>query len=123
MPKKKLLKRIPKLPPDKLEQAIAALAVTRLSKNGRLQLERMLRAAANGDAESIDVVIATLDPIRKGNVTKTVSRLAGLRRGLLQRGTMALNALEEFDELVEEANRVTRDSNITQGMGGDRQNE
>lgn len=97
---------IPALSGEQLEKALAALGVVKMSKDGRAQLANMIKAASNPNAERIDVVIASLDEARKGNVQATVNALNLHTHSLLGRGRTRLAAMsdEAFDRLVEDAN-------------------
>lgn len=108
MSKRKSRSHIPALSPAQLEKAIAGLGVARISERGRSHLEQMLRAAANPNAERIDVVIASLDDERKRNVSQTAKALADLTRERVARGAARLLEMpeDEFNRLVEEANRA-----------------
>lgn len=98
------LKHIPALSSERLEKAVAALGVTRMTKAGKMQVEQMLRAASNPNAERIDVVIASLEKARRGNVEGTHTALTSLTHARVLRGKNKLNALSEAEwaRLVQE---------------------
>ena len=86
--------------------AIAEIERSGLPKAARRQIEAMLRAAANPNAENPAEVIKTLEPERRLNVEATITALATHRRGITGRGRVGLQQLSdgEWQKLVEEAN-------------------
>jgi hypothetical protein len=86
--------------------ALGELQRSKLSKAGKRQLEAMLRAAANPDAEKPENVIKTLEPERRRDIEATMSVLATHRKSITQRGMDALNDMsdDEWDSMVMEAN-------------------
>jgi hypothetical protein len=97
---------IPPLDPLQLEAVLARLAATRISPAGKLQIRRMLEAAANPNAEAPEVVIETLPVERRTDIKQTQRAVGGIMLGLTRRGGQKLMALsdEEWNALVDEAN-------------------
>lgn len=105
-PKFRKIRKIPALPPQRLKAALDQLQRTTLAPAAKRQLEAMLRAAANPEAETPENVIRTLEPERRANVEATIQTLSGHRRSVTARGRDALMRLsdDEFDLMVQEAN-------------------
>ncbi len=96
---------IPPLDPLQLEAVLARLNATNISPAGKLQIRRMLEAAANPNAEAPEVVIETLPIERRTDVQQTMRAVGGVLLGLTRRGGQKLMALsnEEWDRLVNNA--------------------
>lgn len=86
--------------------AVQEIQRSNLGKAAKRQLEAMLRAAANPNAESPAEVIKTLEPERRMNVEGTISTLARRRRTITTRGQEALFGFteDEWQQMVDEAN-------------------
>jgi hypothetical protein len=98
---------LPKLSKDKL--ALIAQAVDkapRLSAAGKRAVMRSLQAASSDNAESPEVVIASLPAERKETVLSHVKDFLTFGSGVASRGREKLAALSdaEFDALVNAAN-------------------
>lgn len=110
MAKKRPKKRnhIPALNELELNAALAQLQATPgLTAEARATIEAMLRAAANPNAERIDVVIANLEQERKANVeatTQTINRVTGSVTSRARRALLDMSEAE-WTALVNEANR------------------
>jgi hypothetical protein len=107
IPRSKRPKHIPPLPPDSLTVALQKLEASNISKAGKEHLAAILRTAANGDSENVEVIIATFDDERKRNVNETRQVMAQFTGGIVRRGKLALDNLSdaEWDRLVDEAAR------------------
>lgn len=99
---------IPQLDPLQLEAALARLAATSISPEGKRQIRRMLEAAANPNAEAPEVVIETLPVERRVDIRQTMTQVGGTLLTVSRRGGQKLLALsdEEWDRLVNDADNA-----------------
>lgn len=96
-PKKKR-KHLPRLNPDKLKLIAQAVEQSpRLSKAGKRAVMRSLEAAANPDAESPEVVIATLPKERQETVIAHVKAFMDFGQSISSRGRRKLAALSDSE--------------------------
>lgn len=105
-PKKKR-DHLPALNELELQGALAQLRSLTLSEEGKAAIEAMLRAAANPNAERIDVVIASLEQERRQNVegtTQAINRVTGSVTSRARRALLEISGAE-WNRLVEEANK------------------
>lgn len=84
-------------------QQLQALQIGAAEKNA---IADMLRAAANPDAEQVDVVIASLEQQRQANIGATVKELAAVSQAVTGRARAGLWGMSdaEWDRLVQRAN-------------------
>jgi DNA-binding transcriptional regulator/RsmH inhibitor MraZ len=103
-PKKR--KHIPALGAEHLAFVLETLHALPVEPAIQRQIEAMMVAAANPNAERPDVVVASLDEARRTNCEQTIRQVAGIQRGVLSRGKQGLRDIsdEEWDRLVAEAN-------------------
>lgn len=104
---KKTRQHIPKLNKDKLTLLVQAIdSNPRISKAGKLAVKRSLAAAATGNAESPDVIIASLPKERRETVVAHVAAYVEFSQGITARGKAALESLsfDEWDALIQDAN-------------------
>ena len=66
-----------------------------ISPEGRKAIGESLKAAANPNAERIDVVIKTLPKERKKLLSKTVKELRALNAEVMARGKARLEAISD----------------------------
>lgn len=90
-------KHIPALNPLELEAALARLAKSKLSPDGKAMIGRMLQAAANPNSEAPEVVIQTLEPERQTNIAQMQREIGGVMLGVLRRGGSGLNAISDAE--------------------------
>lgn len=104
-PTKRNRKRIPKLDPLQLEAALAKLAASNLSPQGKREFAAMLKAAANDASETPEVVMKTMPADRRENMQQVAQAVTGVVNGASDRGKAALLGMSdsEWDELVREA--------------------
>jgi hypothetical protein len=90
-----------------LEAALARLAASGIPTAGRQAIEGLLRAAANPDAERIDVVVNALEADRQRRVLETALGVTSVTNRVLARARQALLDMpeDEWNRLVEEANQ------------------
>lgn len=83
-----------------LNQAIDANK--RISKAGKRAVKQSLAAAATGNAETPDVVIASLPKERRETVVQHVVEFMAFSQGITARGRAALESMpfDEWDRLV-----------------------
>ena len=98
-------KHVPTLDTARLAAALDGLARVPIPGPARQQIEAILRAAQNPDAESPAVVIASLPAARRENVARTERAVGRLMRRVWQRAARELDAIpdDEWDRLVEAA--------------------
>lgn len=96
---------IPAPKPERLKLALAALEKAVMPTAAKRYLADVLKAAANPNAERIDVVISTLPHGRRENVQATAAEIGVTAKAAVKRGRMALMGMsaDEWDKLVEEA--------------------
>jgi hypothetical protein len=82
------------------------LQTLKISKKAKLQVEAMLRAAANPASESPEVVIATLPKERQADIALIQQAIGAQFRSRITRGSSALLQMDEgrWQQLVSEAN-------------------
>lgn len=99
-------KHIPALDANALEIALQQLEATHASTAGKRMIEQSLRAAANPDAERIDVVIAGLPEGRRESIEAAAKGIGKQQRGIAKRARAGLSDISdtEWERLVNEAN-------------------
>jgi hypothetical protein len=103
-PKKR--KHIPALGADYLAFVLEALHALPVEPAIQQQVEAMMVAAADPNAERPEVVVASLDEARRLHCQRTMQTLGQMQRGVLSRGKQGLRDIsdEDWDRLVAEAN-------------------
>jgi hypothetical protein len=93
------------LPPEKLTIAMQRLKDLPVHDTIKDSIGAVLRAAANPHAESIDVIIKTLDKPRRKMIDKTAKGLRELQAERMARGKARLEAMsdEEWQKLVDDS--------------------
>lgn len=96
-------KHVPQLPKDSLALALQKLESVPITASAKRALGDILRAAANPNAEKIDVVVGSLDEPRKKLVTKTAKAVREVTQDVTARGRVGLEALSdaEWNALIE----------------------
>lgn len=100
---KKTRKHLPALTPEKLKLLSQQIdANKRISKSGKRAVKASLQAAQNDNAESPDVIIASLPKERRETVVQHTADYILFSQGITARGKAALQGLsnDEWNELV-----------------------
>lgn len=105
-PKRLLRTHLPALKGKRLEWALSELDASALPVMAKQQLRAMLQAAANPNAERVDVVITTLPPERRAEVEQAAADVARTMHGAVTRGASGLMDMsdDEWQRLVDESN-------------------
>jgi hypothetical protein len=90
------------LPPEKLTIALQRLKDLPVHNSVKDSIGEVLRAAANPHAESIDVIIKTLDKPRRKMIEKTAKGLRELQAEVMAKGKEKIHGLsdDEWERLV-----------------------
>lgn len=108
---KKSRKHLPSLTDDRLKLLEQQIDASKgLSKAGKRAVKASLQAAQNPDAESPDVIIASLPRERRETVVKHTGEFIQFSQGITARGKVGLEAMDEaeFQRLIDEANEDER---------------
>lgn len=81
---------LPKLSPDRMKLLEQAIDKSTLSKAGKRAVKASLKAAQNENAESPDVIIASLPKERRESVVKHVGEFIQFSQGITTRGKAGL---------------------------------
>jgi hypothetical protein len=95
MAKRKKLTHLPKLPPDRLKLLEIAIDKSTLSKAGKRAVKASLKAAQNENAESPDVIIASLPKERRATVVQHTAEFIEFSQGITTRGKDKLTAMSD----------------------------
>ncbi len=89
--------------PNDLTVALDNLANLKIPTASKRAIGDILRAAANPNAEKIDVVVSTLDQSRQKLVKKTARQVREVTQDVTRRGRAGLEAMsdDEWNALIE----------------------
>ncbi len=107
MAKKRTLRRVPALNPNELAQAALVINSLHISKGGKETLKQIVQAAANPNAERVDVVIQSLPPTERSTVMQSAAAVQTVNAGVRGRARRALLDMpdDDWQKLLSEAER------------------
>lgn len=96
---------MPSLPDDKLKAVLDQVQGLPIDEASKRVLADSLRAASNPNNERIDVVMKTLEPIRRKMIEKTAKGLRSLNAETMARGKERLEAIsdDEWQRLIDDS--------------------